>query len=83
MAKRVLVASLSAAPLALAACHSSDDLPSDPPKTVERVATGSFSSPMDAVAGLDGKQFYFSAFDDTKQGRPFADRQWEELPVRP
>jgi sugar lactone lactonase YvrE len=67
MAKRFLVASLSAAPLALMGCHSSDDLPSDPPKAVERVATGNFSSPMDAVASLDGKTFYFSAFDDQKQ----------------
>jgi DNA-binding beta-propeller fold protein YncE len=68
MAKRVLVASLSA-PLALAACHSSDDLSlsSDPPKSVEKVATGGFTSPMDAVASLDGKEFYFTAFDDMKQ----------------
>lgn len=67
MAKRFLVASLSAAPLVLTACHSSDDLPSDPPNHVERVAMGGFSSPMDAVASLDGKTFYFSAFDDLKQ----------------
>ena len=67
MAKRVLVASLSAAPLALAACNSSDGLSSDPPKQVEKVATGGFTSPMDAVASLDGKEFYFSAFDDLKQ----------------
>jgi sugar lactone lactonase YvrE len=67
MAKRVLVASLSA-PLALAACNSSDpSLSSDPPQSIERVATGGFTSPMDAVASLDGKEFYFSAFDDAKQ----------------
>ena len=65
MAKRVLVASL-AAPAALAACHSSD-LPSDPPKSIERVATGGFSSPTDAVASPEGREFYFAAHDDANE----------------
>lgn len=63
MARRFLLASLTA-PLALTGC--SDDLPSDPPKSIERVATGGFTSPTDAVASLDGKEFYFAAYDDAK-----------------
>src|SRR5215211_9128235 len=63
MARRILLASLTA-PLALTAC--SDDLPSDPPKSIERVAAGGFTSPTDAVASLDGKEFYFAAYDDAK-----------------
>lgn len=63
MARRFLLASLTA-PLALTAC--SDDLPSDPPKSIERVATGGFTSPTDAVASLDGNEFYFAAYDDAK-----------------
>jgi sugar lactone lactonase YvrE len=66
MANRVLVTSL-AAPLALTGCHSSDDLPSDPPKTVEKVASEGFTSPTDAVASLDGREFYFAAYDLEKQ----------------
>ena len=66
MAKGFLVASL-AAPLAAGACHSSDDLPSDPPKTLTKVASGGFTSPSDAVASPDGRTFYFTAFDDQKQ----------------
>jgi sugar lactone lactonase YvrE len=66
MAKRFLVTSL-AAPLALTGCHSSDDLPSDPPKTVEKVASEGFTSPTDAVASLDGREFYFAAYDLEKQ----------------
>jgi sugar lactone lactonase YvrE len=69
MAKRVLVTSL-AAPLALAGC-SSDDLPSDPPKKVERVASEGFTSPTDAVASLDGSEFYFAAYDLEKQPAVF------------
>jgi len=65
MANRLLVTSL-AAPVALAACHSSD-LPSDPPKTIEKVATGGFSSPTDAVASPDGREFYFAAHDDANE----------------
>jgi len=60
MAKRILMA----APLALTAC--SDNLPSDPPKSIERVAAGGFTSPTDAVASLDGREFYFAAYDDAK-----------------
>jgi len=66
MAKRVLVTSL-AAPLALAGCSSSDDLPSDPPKKIEKVASEGFTSPTDAVASLDGREFYFAAYDTEKQ----------------
>lgn len=70
MAKAILVAGL-AAPFALTACSSSDDrLSSDPPKSVEQVAAGEaagFSNPMDAVASLDGSEFYFSAYDALNQ----------------
>lgn len=67
MAKRVLVATLTA-PLALTGCHSSDeDLSSDPPKNIEQVTTGGFRAPMDAVASLDGTEFYFTAIDDLSQ----------------
>ena len=62
MAKQGLVAALSA-PIALAACHSSDHLPTDPPKQVSQVATGGFQSPTDAVASPDGSTFYFAAWD--------------------
>jgi DNA-binding beta-propeller fold protein YncE len=65
MAKRALVAVLSA-PAALIACHS-DDLPRDPPQTVSKVASGGFTSPSDAVASLDGRDFFFAAYDDLKQ----------------
>jgi DNA-binding beta-propeller fold protein YncE len=65
MANRVLVVTL-AAPAALSACHSSDVLPSDPPKTVSMVASGGFTSPSDAVASPDGRTFYFAAYDDAK-----------------
>jgi sugar lactone lactonase YvrE len=65
MAKRALVASLTA-PLALAGC-SSDDLPSDPPKKIEKIASEGFTSPTDAVASLDGREFYFAAWDMEKQ----------------
>lgn len=71
MAKRILVASL-AAPLAAGACHSSDNLPSDPPKTVTKVASGGFSSPGDAVASPDGRTFYFTAYDDLMEPAVFA-----------
>ena len=66
MAKRVLVTSL-AAPLALSGCSSSDDLPTDPPKEIEKVASDGFTSPTDAVASLDGSEFYFAAYDTEKQ----------------
>lgn len=62
MAKAILVAGLTA-PFALTACHSSDgSLSSEPPKNVEQVASGGFTSPMDAVASLDGSEFYFTAY---------------------
>lgn len=70
MANMILVAGL-AAPLALTACHSSDDsLSSAPPKSVEQVAAGGFSSPMDAVASLDGSEFYFTAYDTSAEKLP-------------
>ncbi len=69
MAKAILVAGL--APFALTACHSSDgSLSSDPPKSVEQVAVGGFSSPMDAVASLDGSEFYFTAYDTSPEKLP-------------
>jgi sugar lactone lactonase YvrE len=70
MANRVLVTSL-AAPLALVGCHSSDDLPSDPPKSVEKVASEGFTSPTDAVASPDGSELYFTAYDLEKQPAVF------------
>lgn len=75
MAKRFLVASLLA-PAALTACHSSDDSPSmdlssDPPTSVARVTSSGFTSPMDAVASLDGSEFYFTAYDMQKQPTVF------------
>jgi sugar lactone lactonase YvrE len=66
MAKRVLVTSL-AAPLALTGCSSSDELPTDPPKKVEKIASDGFTSPTDAVASLHGLEFYFAAYDLEKQ----------------
>lgn len=67
MAKRVLVA-LTAAPVALLGCHSSEeDLPTSPPSTVTKVSSGGFTSPTDAVASLDGKTFYFGAYDDQRE----------------
>ena len=69
MAKRFLVA--LAAPMAVG-CHSSDTgLPTDPPKKIEMVATGGFSSPTDAVASPDGRELYFAALDDMKQAALF------------
>jgi DNA-binding beta-propeller fold protein YncE len=71
MANVFLVAALTA-PAALTGCHSSgEDLSSDPPKMVERVATGGFTSPMDAVASLDGTELYFTAIDDQNQPAVF------------
>src|SRR5258706_52643 len=62
MAKRFLVALVS--PLAAAGCHSDGPrLPTAAPKTVTMVASGGFSSPTDAVASPDGRDFYFAAFD--------------------
>ena len=66
MAKRLLVALLST-PTALIGCHSSEDLPSDPPTTVTEITSDGFQSPTDAVASLDGKTFYFAAWDMQKQ----------------
>lgn len=66
MAKTVLVA-LSAAPLALVGCDSSEELPTEPPTTITQIATGGFSSPTDAVASPDGKTFYFAARDELNE----------------
>jgi len=65
MAKPVLAA-LTVAPLALVGCGS-DDLPTEPPSSVTKVATGGFTSPTDAVASPDGKTFYFAAHDDKNE----------------
>src|SRR5438477_417035 len=59
MAKRILVA-LTTAPVALIACHSSDDLPTEPPKQITKVTSGGFISPVDAVPSPDGKPGLFS-----------------------
>ena len=69
MAKRVLAASL-AAPLALTACSNDGALSSDPPKGIELVASGGFTSPMDAVASLDGSEFYFTAYVADEERQP-------------
>lgn len=66
MAKTVLVA-LTAAPLALIGCGSSDDLPTAPPTTITQIATGGFTAPTDAVASPDGKMFYFAARDELNE----------------
>lgn len=66
MAKTVLVA-LTAAPLALVGCDSSENLPTEPPTTITKVATGGFTSPTDAVASPDGKSFYFAARDELNE----------------
>lgn len=63
MAKRVLVASLTA-PLAVGACHSATDLPSDPPTKLTKVTSGGFTSPGDAVASPDGREFFFTGYTD-------------------
>lgn len=67
MAKRALAA-LTAAPMALVGCGSSEtDLPTDPPTQLTQVTSGGFTSPTDAVASPDGKTFYFAAYDDQKE----------------
>lgn len=69
MAKRVLVAGLTV-PMALTACSNDSGLSSDPPKGVELVASGGFTSPMDAVASLDGSEFYFTAYVADEERQP-------------
>lgn len=64
MANRFLVALASAPVALLVGCHS-DDLPTEPPTRVTKVATGGFVAPSDAVASPDGKNFFFAAFSDT------------------
>jgi DNA-binding beta-propeller fold protein YncE len=66
MAKTVLVA-LTAAPLALVGCDSSEELPTEPPTTITKVASGGFTAPTDAVASPDGKTFYFAARDEQNE----------------
>src|SRR5437870_173662 len=66
MAKRLLVV-IASTPGALIGCHSSDDLPTDPPTQVQKVSSGGFQSPTDAVASPDGRTFYFAAWDMDKQ----------------
>src|SRR5580700_8114489 len=66
MNKSVKMAML-ATPMALVACAGHDggptSLPTAPPSSVAKVASGNFSAPTDAVSSLDGKEFYFAAFD--------------------
>ena len=75
MAKRVLVACASA-PLALIACSdehkNKHDLPTDPPTSVSKVASGGFQSPTDAVATPDGKTLVFAAWTDQKEPALFS-----------
>ena len=66
MAKRLLVV-IASTPTALIACHTSEDLPTDPPTQVQKVSSGGFQSPTDAVASPDGRTFYFAAWDMDKQ----------------
>lgn len=66
MSTRILIASLTAsltAPLALSACSTSNGLPTAPPTKIAMVTSGGFTSPSDAVASPDGKEFYFLAYD--------------------
>ena len=63
MPRRFLV--VLASPIVAAGCHS-DGLPTSAPKNVMMVASGGFSSPTDAVASPDGRDFYFAAYDDMK-----------------
>ena len=63
MANRFLVALTSAPVALLVGCHS-DDLPTEPPTNVTKVAEGGFVAPSDAVASPDGKIFFFTAFSD-------------------
>lgn len=51
-------------------CQSSAPEPpsSDAPTRVTKVTEGGFSSPTDAVASLDGSEFYFAALDESQAG---------------
>jgi DNA-binding beta-propeller fold protein YncE len=69
MAKRVLVATLTA-PLAIGACHNDSDLPTDPPTQLTQVTSGGFTSPGDAVASPDGRDFYFTGYTDDADRLP-------------
>jgi hypothetical protein len=69
MAKLVLVASL-VAPIAASACHSDPALPSDPPTTLTKVTSGGFTSPGDAVASPDGRDFFFTGYTDDADRMP-------------
>jgi DNA-binding beta-propeller fold protein YncE len=62
---------LLAAPLAIGCDSNGDALPTSPPKEVTKVASGGFTSPTDAVASLDGSEFYFAAFTELGQGAVF------------
>jgi hypothetical protein len=69
MAKRVLVATLTA-PLAVGACHNDTDLPTDPPTKLIKVTSGGFTSPGDAVASPDGRDFFFTGYTDDADRLP-------------
>lgn len=71
MARRFLVV-IASAPVALIGCHSDDNgLPTDPPTSIEKVSSGGFESPTDAVASPDGRTFYFAAWTTDKQPAVF------------
>jgi DNA-binding beta-propeller fold protein YncE len=53
---------LLAAPAAPGCDSGAEGLPQNPPQEVAKVTSGGFSSPTDAVASLDGSEFYFAAF---------------------
>ena len=53
---------LLAAPAATGCSSSGDALPTAAPKEVTKVVASGFTSPTDAVASLDGNEFYFAAF---------------------
>jgi hypothetical protein len=62
MARRVLLA----APILIIGCGGDENLklvPTAPPTQVTQVVAGGFKSPTDAVASVDGSEFYFAAFD--------------------
>lgn len=69
---RCLWLAASVAPFAALGCHpsTSDELSTEPPTTVTKVASGGFSNPTDAVASPDGKTFYFAAYDDEEEKQP-------------
>jgi DNA-binding beta-propeller fold protein YncE len=62
---------LLAAPAVVGCDSNSKELPTSPPTVVTKVASGGFTSPTDAVASLDGSEFYFAAFTGEGEGAVF------------